>query len=109
MQVTSHVHMLHVPCRHVPQTGPAPGATYRHLMKSAEEIRERQQAMCTGQMQDLDEQTKRLQQVRRCSQSAEQLESSSFHPAVILSPWQQVCLVVCIHTEGRNRQKSGVG
>jgi hypothetical protein len=34
-------------------------------MKSAEEIRERQQAMCTGQMQDLDEQTKRLQQVEQ--------------------------------------------
>eukprot|EP00798_Chlamydomonas_sp_ICE-L_P004479 gene4479-14638_t len=44
------------------ESGQAPGETYRHLMKSAEEIRQRQQAMCLGQVQDLDEQTKKLQQ-----------------------------------------------
>lgn len=44
------------------QTGQAPGETYRHLMKSVDEIKDRQKAMCTGVTLDLDDQTKKLQQ-----------------------------------------------
>lgn len=44
------------------QSGTPPGDTYKHLMKSAEEIREHQKAMCTGQVLELDEKTKKLQQ-----------------------------------------------
>lgn len=44
------------------QSGNPPGETYKHLMKSAEEIREHQKAMCTGDVLELDDRTKKLQQ-----------------------------------------------
>jgi len=44
------------------QTGSPPGDTYKHLMKSADEIREHQRAMCQGVSLELDDKTKRLQQ-----------------------------------------------
>lgn len=50
------------PPRCVAQSGTPPGDTYKHLMKSAEEIREHQKAMCTGHVMELDDKTKKLQQ-----------------------------------------------
>ena len=44
------------------QTGSPPGDTYKHLMKSADEIREHQRAMCQGVALELDDKTKKLQQ-----------------------------------------------
>lgn len=44
------------------ESGTPPGETYKHLMKSAEEIRESKKTLCSGQAVELDDKTKKLQQ-----------------------------------------------